>query len=85
MRLMSSVLVAALALAVPAMAQDTTAKKPKATYSKKNTKTVKATVKSIDVATRHVVLTTPDGSVVVRAKTKSFFIRTSPSGVATTT
>ena len=53
MRLMSSALVAALALAVPAMAQDTTAKKPKATYSKKDTKTVKATVKSIDVATRH--------------------------------
>lgn len=61
MRLMSSVLVAVLALAVPAMAQDATAKKPKATYSKKDTKTVKATVKSIDLPTRHVVLTTPDG------------------------
>jgi hypothetical protein len=61
MRLLSSALVAALAIAVPAMAQDTAAKKPKATYNKKNTKTVKATVKSIDVATRHVVLTTPDG------------------------
>jgi hypothetical protein len=61
MRLLSSALVAALALSVPAMAQDATAKKPKATYSKKDTKTVKATVKSIDVATRHVVLTTPDG------------------------
>ena len=61
MRLLSSALVAALALAVPAMAQDAAAKKPKATYNKKQTKTVKATVKSIDVATRHVVLTTPDG------------------------
>jgi hypothetical protein len=61
MRLLSSALVAALALAVPAMAQDATATKPKATYNKKDTKTVKATVKSIDVATRHVVLTTPDG------------------------
>ena len=40
---------------------DATAKKPKATYNKKDTKTVKATVKSIDVPTRHVVLTTPDG------------------------
>jgi len=61
MRLLSSALVAALALAVPAMAQDTAAKKPKATYSKKDTKTVTAKVKSIDVPTRHVVLTTPDG------------------------
>ena len=61
MRLLSSALVAALALAVPAMAQDTAAKKPKATYSKKNVKTVTAKVKSIDVPTRHVVLTTPDG------------------------
>ena len=61
MRLLSSALVAALALAVPAIAQDTAAKKPKATYSKKNVKTVTAKVKSIDVPTRHVVLTTPDG------------------------
>jgi len=61
MRLLSSALVAVLALAVPAMAQETGAKKPKATYSKKETKTVKATVKSIDQATRHVVITTADG------------------------
>jgi len=61
MRLLSSAVVAALALAVPAMAQDAAAKKPKATYSKKDTKTVMAKVKSIDVPTRHVVLTTPDG------------------------
>jgi hypothetical protein len=61
MRLLSTAVVAALALAVPAAAQDAAAKKPKATYSKKDVKTVKATVKSIDVATRHVVLTTPDG------------------------
>jgi hypothetical protein len=61
MRLLSSAVVAALALAVPAMAQEAPAKKPKATYSKKDVKTVKATVKSIDVPTRHVVLTTPDG------------------------
>jgi len=61
MRLLSSALVAALALAVPAMAQEPGAKKPKATYSKKNVKTVTAKVKSIDVPTRHVVLTTPDG------------------------
>src|SRR5215470_13260299 len=61
MRLLSSALVAAVAIAVPAMAQETGAKKPKATYSKKNTHTVKATVKSIDQATRHVVLTTADG------------------------
>src|SRR5262249_56567283 len=61
MRLLSSAVVAALALAVPAMAQDAPAKKPKATYNKKDTKTVTAKVKSIDVATRHVVLTTPDG------------------------
>jgi len=61
MRVLNAALVAALTLAVPAMAQDTTAKKPKATYSKKNLKTVKATVKSIDQATRHVVLTTADG------------------------
>ena len=60
MRLLSSALVAALALAVPAMAQES-AKKPKATYSKKQTKTVKATVKSIDLPTRHVVITTADG------------------------
>lgn len=62
MRLLSSALVAALALAAPAMADDAAAKKPKATYSKKDTKTVKATVKSIDVPSRHVVLTTPDGT-----------------------
>ena len=43
------------------MADDATAKKPKATYDKKDTKTVTATVKSIDVPTRHVVLTTADG------------------------
>jgi hypothetical protein len=61
MRLISSALIAALALSTPALAQDSAAKKPKATYNKKDTKTVKATVKSIDVATRHVVLTTPDG------------------------
>ena len=61
MRLLSSALVAALALAVPAMAQDTAAKKPKATYNKKDTKTVIAKVKSIDLATRRVVITTPDG------------------------
>jgi hypothetical protein len=61
MRLLSSAVVAALALAVPAMAQEAAAKKPKATYSKKDVKTVKATVKSIDVPTRHVVLTTADG------------------------
>jgi hypothetical protein len=61
MRLLNGALVAALTLAVPAMADDATAKKPKATYSKKDTKTVKATVKSIDQATRHVVLTTADG------------------------
>jgi len=62
MRLFSSALVAALALSTTAMAQDAAAKKPpKATYNKKDTKTVKATVKSIDVPTRHVVLTTPDG------------------------
>ena len=61
MRLLSSALVAALALAAPAMADDATAKKPKATYDKKDTKTVTATVKSIDVPTRHVVLTTADG------------------------
>ena len=40
MRLLSSALVAALALAVPAVADDATAKKPKATYNKKDTKTV---------------------------------------------
>ena len=61
MRLFSSTLVAALTFAVPAMADDAPAKKPKATYNKKETKTVKATVKSIDQATRHVVLTTADG------------------------
>lgn len=61
MRLLSSALVAALALAAPAMADDAAAKKPKATYSKKDVKTVKATVKSIDQATRQVVLTTADG------------------------
>ena len=61
MRLLSSALVAALALALPAMADEAAAKKPKATYSKKDVKTVKATVKSIDQATRHVVLTTADG------------------------
>ena len=61
MRLLSSALVAALALAVPAMAQEAAAKKPKATYNKKDTKTVTAKVKSIDLPTRHVVLTTPDG------------------------
>ena len=44
MRLLSSALVAALALAVPAMAQEAAAKKPKATYSKKDTKTVTAKV-----------------------------------------
>ena len=60
MRLLSSAVVAALALGVPAMAQEA-AKKPKATYHKKDVKTVKATVKSIDVPTRHVVLTTADG------------------------
>jgi hypothetical protein len=61
MRLFNAALVAALTLAVPAMADDAPAKKPKATYSKKETKTAKATVKSIDQATRHVVLTTADG------------------------
>ena len=61
MRLLSSALVAALAFAVPAMAQETAAKKPKATYSKKDVRTVTAKVKSIDLSTRHVVITTPDG------------------------
>jgi hypothetical protein len=61
MRLLNPVLVAALALAVPAMADDAPAKKPKATYNTKETKTVKATVKAIDPETRHVTLTTPDG------------------------
>ncbi|HVN33155.1 MAG TPA: hypothetical protein VMT45_14350 [Thermoanaerobaculaceae bacterium] len=61
MRLSNSVLIAALALAAPALADDAPAKAPKASYSKKETKTVKATVKAIDLATRHVTLTTPDG------------------------
>ncbi len=62
MRLLNPVLVAALALATPALAEDAPKPKaPKASYSKKETKTVKATVKAIDQATRHVTLTTPDG------------------------
>jgi arginine repressor len=61
MRLSKSVLIAALALSVPALAQQAAAKAPKASYSKKDVKTVKATVKEIDQATRHVVLQTADG------------------------
>jgi hypothetical protein len=61
MRLSNPVLIAALALSVPALAQEAPAKAPKASYSKKDTKTVKATVKEIDQATRHVVLQTADG------------------------
>ncbi|HUM11149.1 MAG TPA: hypothetical protein VLT82_09400 [Myxococcaceae bacterium] len=61
MRLSNSVLIAALALSVPALADDAPKKAPKATYSKKDLKTVKATVKEIDVPTRHVVLQTADG------------------------
>jgi hypothetical protein len=60
MRLSKSVLIAALALSVPALAQSA-AKAPKASYAKKDVKTVTATVKEIDQATRHVVLQTPDG------------------------
>ncbi len=59
MRLQNSVLIAALALSIPALAQE--AKAPKASYSRKEVKTVKATVKEIDQATRHVVLQTADG------------------------
>jgi len=57
----SAVLAAALAAFVPALAAETPAKAPKASYSKKDIKTVKATVKEIDQATRHVVLQTADG------------------------
>lgn len=58
----SAVLAAAVAAFVPALAAETPAKAPKASYSKKDVKTVKATVKEIDQATRHVVLETPDGN-----------------------
>jgi hypothetical protein len=63
----SAVLVAALALAVPALAQDT-AGKTKATYKSKDVRTVRATVTEIDQATRHVTLKTADG------KTQSFVV-----------
>jgi len=57
----SAVLAAALALSLPAIADDAPAKKPKATYSKKDLKTMRATVTAIDQATRHVTIKTADG------------------------
>jgi len=57
----SAVLVAALALSLPALADDAPAKAPKATYSKKDLKTMRATVTAIDQATRHVTIKTADG------------------------
>ncbi len=56
-----AVLVASMALSIPAMAAETPAKAPKATYHAKDTRSVRATVKEIDLATRHLTLQTADG------------------------
>jgi Cu/Ag efflux protein CusF len=56
-------LLASIALAAPALAQEPPAKAPKATYHAKDTRTARATVKEIDLATRRVTLQTEDGKV----------------------
>jgi hypothetical protein len=57
----SAALAAALALALPALADETPAKASKGSYKTTDTKTVHATVTAIDQSTRHVTLQTPDG------------------------
>lgn len=66
MRLSHSVVLAALALAVPALAQTPAPAKPASkshgSYSTSQTKTVTANVTAIDLKTRHVTLQLPDGT-----------------------
>jgi hypothetical protein len=57
----SVALAAALALALPAVADETSAKASKGSYKTKDIRTVHATVTAIDQSTRHVTLQTPDG------------------------
>jgi hypothetical protein len=54
-------LAAALAFTLPALAGDTAAKAPKASYTTKDIRTVQATVTAIDQSTRRVTLKGPDG------------------------
>ena len=71
MRLLSSALLAALALAAPALAQRRQpAKQVRRLLQQAETKTVNATVTSIDLETRHVTLPAPDG------KTQTFAVGT---------
>jgi len=57
----SVALAAALALALPAVADDTSAKASKGSYKTQDIRTVHATVTAIDQSTRHVTLQTADG------------------------
>jgi Cu/Ag efflux protein CusF len=56
-----AVLFASLTLSFAGWADEAPAKKPKASYHAKETQTLRATVKDIDLATRHVTLQTADG------------------------